>query len=116
MPVVFCNEERITVTLETGQTPAHFYFRPLTFGQMRRLVSLKDDFKAAGDADRSTSLLTDAITSTLEGWDITDTSGAKVAFDKSALLDFLPISKVGELLTKLIAAQTPSQATDRPKS
>lgn len=108
--IVFSNEEPISVTLDTGDPnrPAVFHFRPMTFGEIRRVGKLKAEIDAAQDADGKLDVIASTLTRPLIGWSILDVEGNPVPFEPKTLMDFLPQPRVAELIRKLIEAQQPS--------
>lgn len=114
--IVFSNEERIPVTLDTGDParPAVFYFRPMTFGELRRIGRMKVELDAACDVDGKIDVIGRVLTTAMIGWTITDVDGNAVPFEPATLLDFLPQPRVAELIRKLVEAQQPT-GEDRGK-
>jgi|GEM_PF-3685332 len=114
--IVFSNDERIVVTLDTGDPnrPAIFYFRPMTLGEFSRISNLKAELEASPTVEGKIKLIADILTFAMTGWSVRDTGGADVPYQPETLIDWLPRAKVNHLVEELLKAQSPS-GDDRGK-
>lgn len=115
MPICFRPGARVEYVLK-GDTGANkFYLKALTGEQAAQLADTIDEFKtkAAGKkGSEGVAYFYDALRPFVIGWDLTDESGAPVAYDPAKLNSILSLGECQELIQ---AAMGGISSADRGK-